>query len=68
MPKSKYGPIDDDKTARMLFENSIWSPVQVKTCSGGMLLSVGVSAREIACYRIHCDLTHFLLVCSSYFS
>ena len=51
--------IDDVKTALMLFEHSIWRPVQVKTCSGGMLLSVGFSAQEIACYRIHCDLTHF---------
>ena len=30
--------------------------------SGGMLLSVGFSARETACYLIYCDLTHFLLV------
>ena len=30
--------------------------------SGGMLLSVGFSARERACYLIHCDLAHFLLV------
>ena len=51
--------IDDVKTALMLFEHSIMRPVQVKTCSGGMLLSVGFSAQEIACYRIHCDLTRF---------
>ena len=43
----------------MLFEHSMWRPVQVKTCSGGMLLSAGFSTQEIACYRIHCDLTHF---------
>ena len=30
--------------------------------SGGMLLSVGFSEQETACYLIHCDLTHFLLV------
>ena len=30
--------------------------------SGSMLLSVGFSARETACYLIYCDLTHFLLV------
>ena len=30
--------------------------------SRGMLLSVGFSSRETACYLIHCDLTHFLLV------
>ena len=59
--------IDDVKTAPMLFEHSIRRPVQVKTCSGGMLRSVGFSAHEIAFYWIHCDLTHFLLVCSSYF-
>ena len=59
--------IDDVKTALMLLEHSIWRPVQVKTCSGGTLRSVGFSAQETAWYRIHCDLTHFLLVCSSYF-
>ena len=53
--------IDDVNTALMLFEHSIRRPVQVKTCSGGMLLSVGFSAQEIACYWIHCDLNHFLL-------
>ena len=51
--------IDDVKTALMLFEHSIWRPVQVKTCSGGKLLSAGFSTQEIACYRFHCDLTHF---------
>ena len=59
--------IDDVNTALMLFEHSIRRPAQVKTCSGGMLLSVGFSAQETACCRIHCDLTHFSLVCSSYF-
>ena len=47
------------KTALMLFEHSIWRPVQVKTCSGSMLRSLGFSAQEIACYWIHCDLNHF---------
>ena len=42
-------PTDDVKTALMLFEHSIWRPVQVKMCSGGMLRSVGFSAQEIAC-------------------
>ena len=51
--------IDDVKTALMLFEHSIWRPVQVKTCSGSMLRSLGFSAEEIACYWIHCDLNHF---------
>ena len=59
--------IDNVKTALMLFEHSIWRPVQVKTCSGSMLRSLGFSAQEIACYWIRCDLNHFLLVCSSYF-
>ena len=59
--------IDDVNTALMLFEHSIRRPVQVKTCSGGMLLSVGFSAQATACCRIHCDLTHFSLVFSSYF-
>ena len=59
--------IVDVKTALILFEHSIWRPVQVKMCSGGMLRSVGFSAQEMACYWIHCDLTHFLLVCSRYF-
>ena len=59
--------IDDVKTAKMLFKHSMWRPVQVKTCSGGMLRSLGFSAQEIACSWIHFDLNHFLLVCSSYF-
>ena len=44
--------IDDVKTALILFEHSIWRPVQVKMCSGGMLRSVGFSAQEMACYWI----------------
>ena len=59
--------IDEVKTALMLFEHSIWRLVQVKTCSGSMLRSLGFSAQEIACYWIHCALNHFLLVCSSHF-
>ena len=59
--------IDDVKIALMLFEHSIWRLVQVKTCSGSMLRSLGFSAQEIACCWIHCALNHFLLVCSSYF-
>ena len=57
----------DVKTALMLLEHSIGRPVQVKTCSGGMLLSVGFSAQETACYWFYCVLTHFFLVCSNYF-
>ena len=49
----------DDKTALMLLEHSIGRQVQVKTCSGGMLLSVGFSAHETACYWFYCVLTHF---------